>query len=153
MKLIATVSLFAVLMACALRKITPENSEGKTVKAKQLELVGELSQIPKDNNMTTITAAKIEGNFLVLDVRYSGGCQEHTFRLVGNTMISKSLPPRRGIDLIHETPSPDNCKAMIMRQIKIEISQFAYKQEVGSEIFLDLAGWKGELKYAFTIEK
>jgi hypothetical protein len=152
MKIIIILSI-AILGACGLRKLTPSNSEGKTFKAKKLEFMGELNPIPKDNLATTIKSAIIEGNYLLLEVNYVGGCNEHTFKLVGNTSISKSLPPRRGIFLVNQSAVEDNCKANVTRKLKINIKEFAYKQEVGSEIWLDLEGYKEGLKYSVTVEK
>ncbi len=69
--------------------------------------------------------------------------------LVGSEMISKSLPPIRAVKLIHNARE-DKCKALIMKTLTFDISNLAYKQEVGSEIFLKLDGVADNLKYTFA---
>lgn len=103
---------------------------------------------PEKNDPMNIQSAKIEGNNLILEVSYGGGCEEHDFSLVGSQMISKSLPPIRSVKLIHDAHG-DKCKALIMKTLTFDISNMAYKQEKGSEIMLKIDGLKENLKYTF----
>lgn len=97
----------------------------------------------------TIREVKLTGNVLVLSVTYSGGCDKHVFSLVGSTFISKSLPPRRALSLIHKAQG-DQCKKAVMEDLRFDISELAYKKEDGIKIWLDLDGWKEAIDYTYT---
>jgi hypothetical protein len=45
--------------------------------------------------------------------------------------------------------SVDNCKALIKRELKFDISELAYKKEAGNEIMLTIDGYEGKLSYKF----
>lgn len=107
-------------------------------------IIGELT----DSDPITITSAQINGNKLFLTVEYSGGCQEHTFQMVGNLAVMKSLPPKRSIRLIHES-NDDHCRALITENLQINIEALAADQRAGSEIILILDGYGKELKYIY----
>jgi hypothetical protein len=96
----------------------------------------------------TIQEASINGNVLRVTVSYSGGCGNHQFELVGSPNISKSLPPIRSIELVHQS-NGDACKEKMEETLLINISNLAYKQEAGSVIKLNLSGWKEQLIYTF----
>ena len=108
--------------------------------------IGDLSQ---NGDPITIEGININGNILEISVKYSGGCNKHEFSLVGSENISKSLPPRRAIKLIHKNMN-DQCKKMIMEKIYFQIESLAYKKEMDSKITLDLEGWKESISYTFT---
>jgi hypothetical protein len=95
-----------------------------------------------------IISAEIEGVLLFITVEYSGGCAHHTFEFVGNRATSKSIPPQRSVMLFHENGG-DMCEAMVTRNIEIDISELAMKQEKGNEIILNLEGYNEPLKFVF----
>ena len=96
----------------------------------------------------TMDNVRIEGNFMYVDVTYSGGCQSHTFSLIGSAAIAKSLPPIRKIKLTHQGHE-DHCRALISQTLTIDISNLAYKKEPGSQIYFELEGYKGRITYTF----
>jgi hypothetical protein len=63
-------------------------------------------------------------------------------------MISKSLPPIRSIKLIHSSEN-ESCKQLMSETLFFDISNFAYKKEMGSVIKLNLEGWKEQIVYTF----
>ena len=95
-----------------------------------------------------ILDAKIIGNYLHLNISYSGGCEKHNFKITGDASISKSLPPIRSVELIHYGNN-DACKKLIIENLVIDISDLAYKKEDGSEIYLSLKGWNENISYIF----
>ena len=134
--------------ACGTKKITGDGS-GQTIEQKpDKNLTAVIGKAEMSTHKTTITHAEIKGNKLLISVSYSGGCKEHTFKLVGSESIAKSMPPIRSVQLVH-TCEEDLCKAMIMKDLEFDIRNLAYKQEAGSEIFLKLDGWDEQLKYTF----
>lgn len=113
-----------------------------------MELKATVGKIPEHSDPLTIESATIEGNILTIEVTYGGGCQEHEFQLIGSEMIAKSMPPIRSIKLIHNAKE-DNCRAIVPQTLKFDIRNLAYKQEAGSEIYLNLDEYKERLMYVF----
>lgn len=148
MKTILFSLAFLALLSCGTKKIAGDGT-GQTIEMKtEKKLVATLGKAESSTNTFKITDAVIDGNKLILNISYSGGCKEHTFSLVGSESISKSLPPLRSIQLVR-TGEQDLCKAMIMKKLEFDIKNLAYQQEVGSEIVLNLEGWKEPLRYVF----
>lgn len=148
MKSIVILLAVGLFFSCGTKKIAGDGT-GQTLKTKPMTASSTVGAFPDKNDQTNIQSAKIEGNNLILEVSYGGGCEEHDFSLVGSEMISKSLPPIRAVKLIHNARQ-DKCKALIMKTLTFDISNLAYKQEVGSEIFLKIEGVSENLKYTFS---
>lgn len=107
-----------------------------------------LGEPVKDNPSTEITNVEVDGNVLKVKVSYSGGCEDQTFRLVGSTMIMKSIPPKRKVTLERDSKG-DACRELITKDLLFDISELAYKKEERSEIILQLSGYEKEIKYLF----
>jgi len=156
MKAILGITVLAFLAACGTTKIKGDG-EGQVIESKKEEKevkakIG-YSFVPKDSvQSTSIDTVFIEGNTLTLKVHYGGGCEEHFFALEGSASISKSLPPIRNIRLSHQSKL-DVCKAIVYKTLRYDISEYAYKKEAGSEIFLTLEGYNERLKYTYVAQK
>ena len=147
--------LLSVIFSCKTQK---NNNNCIFKKKKQVEesnLNGQLTSSIYDftkkdvaSDSITIIDAKIIGNKLHLNVSYSGGCKNHDFKIIGNSLISKSLPPIRSVKLIHYA-NDDKCKKLVLDNLIIDISELAYKKESGSEISLQLEGVKERLLFTF----
>ena len=96
-----------------------------------------------------ILKSQIEGNILTLKIGYSGGCEKHEFKVIGNQMISKSLPPIRAVKLIH-VPNGDSCREYIERDLIIDLTDLAYKMVMGSQIRLQISGMESEVLYTYS---
>ena len=96
-----------------------------------------------------IIKSKLTGNKLSLKIGYSGGCTKHEFQVIGNPMISKSLPPIRSVELIH-IANGDTCREYIERELIIDLSQLAYRKEAGSKIKLQFSGLEESIMYTYT---
>ncbi|HLP56423.1 MAG TPA: hypothetical protein VK151_15410 [Fluviicola sp.] len=148
MKTILLSMTVLMLFACGTKKISGDGT-GQTIKMKtEKELKASIGKSEMNSNATKITGVSINGNKMTLSISYYGGCKDHLFDLVGDQAISKSLPPQRTVRLVH-TGEPDHCKAMLMKDLVFDISELAYKQEKGSEIILNIEGWKDPVKYTF----
>jgi hypothetical protein len=115
------------------------------IKAKLGELTNEIDSVLN----LKIKTVSVKGNYLEIEFSYRGGCEEHNFEFIGSTKIAKSMPPIRSVQLAHHSIKPDLCKKMIVKNLKIDVSDLAYKRENGSEIFLSLQGWDEKVKYIF----
>ena len=69
----------------------------------------------------TIDAVRIEGDSLVLNVAFGGGCRPHTFFLLGDAVWMESYPVQTGLRLAHEDNN-DNCKALVSRVLRFDLS-------------------------------
>jgi hypothetical protein len=140
-------SLAIILFGCASsKKISDMNNENPIYsKAPRFATLGDNTQ---NSSPTTIYDVKLTGNTLMLSIGYTGGCAKHTFDLVGSEMISKSLPPIRSINLIHNA-NDEACKREMFDTLYFDITNLAYKKEAASVIKLNLAGWKEQLIYTY----
>ena len=107
-----------------------------------------LGEFPIQTDSIDILSVVIKENNLLIKIGYAGGCENHSFSLIGNKYISKSLPPIRRVMLGHDSNN-DQCKELITRKIKFNIEEFAYKKVSGSQIILKLDGWKDRIIYTF----
>jgi hypothetical protein len=64
--------------------------------------------------------ARFEADQLVLDVRYGGGCREHTFHMLWSGAILKSNPPQASFFLVHDAQD-DPCKALISETLRFDM--------------------------------
>ena len=105
--------------------------------------------IGSNENKVDIVDVKVSGNIMTLKVGYAGGCKNHEFSIIGSQMISKSLPPIRNIQLVHNS-NDDNCKNYVTQTLSVDIRNFAYKKVIGSNIILKLNGWKDQIIYTYN---
>jgi hypothetical protein len=54
-------------------------------------------------------------------VTYSGGCADHTFELLTDGMLMKSLPPKQFYFLKHQA-NGDACEALISETLQFDMS-------------------------------
>lgn len=147
MKVLLTLALACSLLACKSKKNAM--SDSNSLQNDAIKITAEIGTTKEISAPLEITGCKIEGNKMYLSVNYSGGCQEHSFKLIGSPNISKSLPPIRSIQLFHEN-NEDSCRELITKVIEVDISALAYKQEDGSVIQLTMEGWEEKITYTFT---
>lgn len=74
----------------------------------------------------TVDSISINGDILSVFVNYSGGCKEHSFELLSNGMYAKSLPPQISVCLKH-TGNGDNCRELVMTELKFDVTALKYK--------------------------
>ena len=132
---------------CFLKKKKTEQTEN-TLIAIIIDPTSDTTKKESASDGYKILDAKIIGNYLHLNISYSGGCEKHSFKIIGDLLLSKSLPPIRSVKLIHYGKN-DACKKLIMENLVIDISDLAYKKEDGSEIYLSINGWTEKIHYVF----
>ena len=145
MKFILILICSCLFVACKCqKKIVEQNNMNN----QEVLLIGKVDMLSDSSDVIKIEDAKIVGNKLEIKVSYGGGCENHSFELIGSPNISKSLPPIRSIQLIHRA-NKDACKALIIKELKFDISAFTYKKESGDAIYLQLDGWDAKLLYTY----
>lgn len=100
---------------------------------------------PETIALSEIIKTSIEGNILTIVVSYSGGCNEHDFKLYFDGNYMKSLPPKVNFILTHDNKG-DACRSIVEKTLKFDISKAQY---VGSnEMYISVEGFQ-ELKYVY----
>lgn len=151
MKTILIVCLTMLAFGCKSTKNVASvgNPSKDTVqKNENVVIAATIGRIDQASDPISISDVRIEGNKMLIDVSYGGGCEEHQFQVIGSPIISKSLPPIRSIQLVHSA-NGDKCKMNIIKTLEINISEFAYKKENGSKIYLTLSGWSQQIEYTY----
>jgi hypothetical protein len=141
MKLLSILAMATLLFSC---NNTKEVLDIDPIDVKKAQI----GDVPHESAQTTITSVKLEGNILTLDVEYSGGCEDHSFEFIGSAAIMKSLPPKRAVQLVHNS-NGDSCRELISETIKFDIRALAVTETSGSEIILLLDGVKEPIKYVY----
>lgn len=119
-----------------------KNKSNKVEEYPKAELVKDFENMGESANVNILNV-NVEGNLMKLSISYSGGCEKHTFKLIGSEAIQKSLPPKRGIMLYHNSNN-DSCREMKEENLIFDISAFAYPE---GEIILNLQGWENPISY------
>lgn len=100
----------------------------------------------------TLNDVKLQRDFLVFNVSYGGGCEEHIFQLVSSSFM-ESYPVQVNILLSHED-NDDPCdmwvtETLIFNVIPLQKSyQNSYNEESGT-IVMNIEGWNESIKYDF----
>ena len=101
--------------------------------------LAEIGVLNSESAAVNIQSAEIKGNSIQLVVSYSGGCAEHSFRLMGSAILTKSLPPQRAVKLIH-TNNGDQCKKMITDTLMFDVTPLANNASKDKTVVLNLDG-------------
>ena len=67
-----------------------------------------------------VMQASIQGDSLVVQVAYSGGCAEHAFELVAAGPQVRSLPPKQPLMIAHDA-NGDACRARIEETLAFDL--------------------------------
>jgi hypothetical protein len=149
MRTITLFALLTLLAGCNLGPTSPRPTlSPDTVGASQV--VDDLGPWPADPFQSV--RVRIEGDTLVADVTYGGGCEEHRFALVFASEFMESEPVQvRGL-LSHDARG-DMCRALLGRTLRYDLTplrrayEAAYRTESG---VIDLQGnWPEAMRYRF----
>ncbi|NQX90943.1 MAG: hypothetical protein HRT74_02185 [Flavobacteriales bacterium] len=99
-----------------------------------------------DSDNLSILSAKMEGDILIVDVRYSGGCEEHTFDLVSNGFYAKSLPPKLPIRILHNA-NGDGCRQLIETSLSFNVQPLKYAGK--GPLIMNLQGYDEPINYRY----
>lgn len=146
--IILTLSLMFSLVNCKAKK----NSKSDKIASNEsssLVIVNPEFIAPEENDAFEITNAEIKGNDLILNVTYSGGCQEHEFKAYSNNMYMKSMPPILGLFIAHNS-NGDNCRTLVEKTLRFDLSSVKYPgTDSDYTLMLRINNWKGDLEYKY----
>jgi hypothetical protein len=100
---------------------------------------------PESSAPFDVVKTSIEGNILTIEVSYSGGCNEHVFKLYFDGSYMKSLPPKANFILTHYN-NGDACRSIVEKTLKFDISKAQYVG--GKEMMVSVEGFQ-EMKYSY----
>ena len=100
----------------------------------------------------SILGASLDGNELVVDVEYSGGCTEHTFTLCWpDQAFQESSPVQAALELLHDDMG-DACDAVLTEEVRLSLTPLeeAYAaQYPGTPGTVDIGIGSETLRYEF----
>jgi hypothetical protein len=82
-----------------------------------------------------ILNAKQEGQWLVFETSYSGGCESHFFHANWDGRMMKSLPPQTNVVVAHQHKQ-DPCRERVVKKWAIDVHPFFERGE--NEVVLNL---------------
>ncbi len=104
-----------------------------------------------------LSNAAIEGNYLLLTVRYPGGCEQHDFNLfMAPNVFMESNPVQASLILRHDNHG-DNCEAMLSRQIGFDLTPLIdlYKSQYNGRtdpVILNISSYtSGKIELAYKL--
>lgn len=148
MKKVIPIPLILILIlnfACASKKTIVNNPTNQSRETYPEAKIGEFHQ---KNDPYKINSIKIEGNYIIIEISYSGGCETHQFDLIGSKLITKSKPTIRNLQLVHDNKG-DICKALITEKLKFSISILAENYAPGNFIKLQFENYSPILEYSY----
>lgn len=101
---------------------------------------------PETNGRFEVESMEINGSILELSVTYSGGCEEHIFKLYSDQMYMKSYPPQLNLFLEH-IDNNDRCRAMIIKKLAFDLSGIEYPGT--NELVIHLNNTKLTINYKY----
>lgn len=94
------------------------NSNGDVLRTLR---IGVLNQTPISDDWCAVSAAVLQGDKIVLECSYSGGCRDHEFQLSWDGSVMKSIPGQIVLELSHNANN-DSCKALLTEMIQFDLS-------------------------------
>jgi hypothetical protein len=84
------------------------------------------------SDRASIAGASLQGDVLVLDVRFGGGCADHAFDLYAQTAFMESEPVQTRLALAHQA-NGDACRALLSRELRFDLAPLrdAYRRAYG----------------------
>ena len=103
----------------------------------------------KNDASYNISKANLNGDILSIIVEYSGGCKQHRWALIGSKSFMKSLPPKKGLFLEHNSQN-DVCRKLITDTLLFDASTAKYPgKEKNYNVIFILNGYKENLVYNY----
>ncbi len=147
-KIIFTMFLIISLVNCKAKK-NAKSDKNVTNETSSLVIVNPEFIEPKDNDAFEIKSAEIIGNDLILNVTFSGGCQEHEFKAYSNNTYMKSMPPILGVFIAHNANN-DNCREVVEKTLRFDLTSVKYPgKDSDYTLMIRINNWKGDLEYKY----
>ncbi len=148
-------------MACCKNKSTTSaaNADNNTAPKEEMNaddskgdlgvvpVVVDPSYRPRVTDGFKLESIQCDGDVLLVNIQYSGGCKDHSFELITNGIYLKSMPPQLMLTLEHQN-NGDVCRELINKTLAFNVSGIQYKGS--NELWLKVNGEKGkEVLYTY----
>ncbi|MEM0999005.1 MAG: hypothetical protein AAGN35_18240 [Bacteroidota bacterium] len=107
-----------------------------------------VGEMPESSPLMSVEA-EIKNGCLVLNVSYSGGCQDHQFGLYWGEMWAESMPPQTQLYLYHNNRG-DNCRAIKYEQLKFDLATIQYPGVKEAVLRLNWEGAEEQIALTYT---
>jgi hypothetical protein len=115
------IKMFLALITLSLLACNPKSSAVSNSKVVQkIEILAYYQSSGKLGYL--VESVKIDGDKLIFNIVYAGGCKPHTFKLIGDSSISSSKPAQTNLYLVHDN-NGDNCTNEIKKEIIVDIAR------------------------------
>ncbi len=104
------------------RTVSAEPGDGGETSLDTLALVDGFG-VDLQSDPFTFGSARVEGDLLIVEVSYGGGCEKHNFTLLDTGIATRSIPPQHLLRLVHDAHG-DACEAYITSELRFDISPF-----------------------------
>ena len=84
----------------------------------------------------SIAGMRINGDTLLVDVTFSGGCSQHVFTMSTNKQWLKSMPPQIHLELTHDGHQ-DACRELFMGTLRFDLTTIRHPQSKSIQIILN----------------
>lgn len=81
--------------------------------------------VQKRGDRTTISRMEVLGDYLSMNVSYSGGCEEHEFELISDGRYSATYPPEVELVLRHDAHN-DLCRSYLDETLYFDLKPLQY---------------------------
>ncbi|HBF88443.1 MAG TPA: hypothetical protein DDX39_07370 [Bacteroidales bacterium] len=135
-------TLISISSGCACQK---KNSKSKKEDSVKSIIVNKDYSLPSEFDYV-IESANLVDSILTIDVKYKGGCGEHSFELLFNGMYAKSMPPQVGLYLQHSVKT-ETCEKEITEKIKFNIRAIKYKNS--KSVVVKISNYSEKITYNY----
>jgi hypothetical protein len=153
MKLTIGLLLLLLVSSCKVEKEVTTTNDAKLEKVKSprslaiTAIIGEKD--PNNSENFVVKDLSIEGNTMIIEISYLGGCAEHSFKMIGLPIPSASLQPIRTVQLVH-IANNDECKEEKKVTLEVDISALAAQKEDGKKTELVMDWWNNKIDYIYS---
>ena len=140
--LVSIVSLALASMACKPKKAVVKEDDELSGMMESLQVnegfieVNKTYQGPAKGDPFTIMETSVLGDSLYVTVQDSGGCKEHSFKMIPHGNVMKSLPPKLPLFLEH-TANQDNCRALKTEKLAFDLKPLRNPQTKKVKVFVN----------------
>jgi len=142
-----TLVLPAVFLIFSCKVISKTNAQ-KSATIRNIILKEEVSENLYDDPYK-IVSAEVNKDILSIVVNFSGGCKNHEWLLTGTKNFKKSLPPKKGLTLEHNS-NDDNCRKLITDTLYFDLETIKYPgKESNYTVILELTKFNKIISYQY----
>ena len=126
-----------LLAGCDSEALQSTDPEGHLPRGSEILQIGGFILDDLDGDPFELKTARFDGNDILVDVAYSGGCAEHGWQLYADEAVALSMPPQLAVYMVHDDAN-DDCEAYPSETLRIDAS--ALVEWFGSPFIVHLHG-------------